>query len=76
MDLQSRKLDLIQEFLKIKSEDLIDQIEGLIKKSRAKNIDLKPLTQDELDARINESLKDIETGRVISHEEVMRKINL
>ena len=76
MDLQSRKLDLIQEFLKIKSEDLIDQIEGLIKKSRAKNIDLKPLTQDELDARINESLKDIETGRVISHEEVIRKINL
>ena len=36
MDLQTRKLELIQEFLKIQSEEVISRFENIFKKGKRK----------------------------------------
>ena len=49
MDIQSRKIEFIQEFLKLQSEEVISRLEKLLKKEAEKiRPDLKPMTVEEL----------------------------
>ena len=50
MDLQTRKLELIQEFLKIQSEDVISRLENILRKENklAQDENFKPMTIEEL----------------------------
>ena len=52
MDLQTRKLELIQEFLKIQSEDVISRLENILKKEnkRSGHEDFKPMTIEEFNS--------------------------
>jgi len=75
MDLETRKITFVQEFLKIQSEEVVIRLEKLLKKEREKIIenDLVPLTLDEFNQQIDQSEKDIENGRII---EVRELVNL
>ena len=49
MDIQSGKIEFIQEFLKLQSEEVISRLEKLLKKEAEKiRPDLKPMTVEEL----------------------------
>ncbi len=61
MDLQSRKLEFIQEFLKLTSEEAISKFEALLK--RQKGDPKNPFSDDELVDRIRESEEDFKNGR-------------
>lgn len=61
MDLQSRKLELIQEFLKIQSEDVISLLEKILKKETKNS---NPMTIEEFNSRIDQSMKDSRDGKV------------
>jgi hypothetical protein len=65
VDLQTRKLELIQGFLKIQREDLISRIEKvLIKENKnPKRQYVKPMTMDEFNSRIDKSMEDSKNGR-------------
>jgi hypothetical protein len=77
MDLQTRKLELIQEFLKVQSEDVISRLEKILKKENKKSEKefLKPMTIDEFNARIDQSMEDSKNGRIIEASELKAKID-
>ena len=61
MDIQTRKIEFIQEFLKVQSEELISRLESVLKN---KDADFKPFTIEELNARVDKSLDDSKNDRV------------
>ena len=77
MDLQTRKLELIQEFLKIQSEDVISRLEKILKKENKKSgrEDFKPMTIKEFNSRIDQSMEDSKNGRLIEASELKSKID-
>lgn len=77
MDLQTRKLELIREFLKVQSEDVISRIEKILKKENLKfeEEDFKPMSIEEFNSRIDQSLADSKNGRLIKASELKSKID-
>ncbi len=76
MDLQTRKLELIQAFLKVKSEEVISKIEKILKTEKI-NSDLdtiKPMSIEEFNSRIDLSIDDSKNERIIEQEELKAKI--
>ncbi|MBW6461190.1 MAG: hypothetical protein K0B08_11530 [Bacteroidales bacterium] len=74
MDIQARKLNFIQEFLRITDEKLIARLEHLLHTERKKKIehDLSPMSAEEFNQMIDQSEKDIETGRVNDARELLK----
>ena len=77
MDLQTRKLELIQEFLKVQSEDVISRLENILKKEsqKTKQGDFKPMTIEEFNSRIDQSMEDSKNGRLTEASELKAKID-
>lgn len=78
MNIQTRKLNLIEEFLRISDEKLIAKLESLIygerKVSEGKTI--KRMSVKEFHEMIDNAIKDKNNGRVISHDELKKKVKL
>ena len=72
MDLQTRKLEFIQEFLKIQSEEAIERLEKLLKKEKkSKQIDF--MSEEALHKRIEKSELDFKNNRYKSTTELLDK---
>lgn len=67
MDLQTRKLNLIQYLIDLQDENLFSKIESLI---ITKDKELKPFTEEELVQRAQKSNQDYLEGKFISQEEL------
>lgn len=65
MDIQTRKIQFVMEFLKLKNENLISHFEHLLKSE--KEI-VQTLSAKELNKRIDNSLIDSENDRVTEAE--------
>jgi hypothetical protein len=76
MTIQTRKLSLIEEFLKINDEEIISKVESLIKEEKNKKYESQqtPMSMDEFRGMIDQAKRDSEEGRVISHQDLKRKI--
>lgn len=76
MNIQARKLILIEEFLQISDESLITKLELLIRqeKKTAHERDLKPLSLSEFHDMIDQAKRDSDNGRIISHQELKEKV--
>ena len=77
MDLQTRKLELIQEFLKVQSEYVILRLEKILKKEKkeSEREHIKPMTIEEFNSRIDQSMEDSKNGRLIEANELKAKID-
>lgn len=66
MDIQTRKIEFVQAFLKLQNEKLIARFEKLLNKEAkpSKSDSLKPMSSKELNERIDKSLKDSKNGRL------------
>jgi hypothetical protein len=74
MDLQTRKIEFVQEFLKLQSEEVISQFETLLKKKSSKNESvLKPMSMKELNSRIDKSEQDFKTGKFKTSSQLLEK---
>lgn len=71
MDLQTRKIQFVQEFLKISSEEAISKFEALLnrKKWEVEN----PFTKEEMTDRIKQSESDFKEGRFKSTKELLER---
>jgi len=59
MNLEARKISLIDNFMKIQNDEIITQIETIIAKFKSKsNNDFEPMTKDELNRRIDKAEND------------------
>lgn len=75
MDLQTRKIEFVQEFLKLQSEEAISRLEKLLKKEKktATGKDFKPMTKEELNKRIDQSESDFKNNRFKQTSELLSK---
>ena len=76
MNIQARKLILIEEFLRISDENLITKLESLIRqeKQTAHENNLEPMSLNEFHDMIDRVKQDSEAGRVIPHQELKGKV--
>jgi len=75
MNLESRKLEFIQEFLKLQSEETITLLEKILKKDKKTKINkaFKPMTKEELDNRIEQSEADFKKLNFKTSDELLAK---
>ena len=74
MDLQTRKLNFIQDFLKLESEKAISHLEKLLKKETQTNSELKPMTMKEFQKRIDQSTEDSKNDRLTENSKLISEI--
>lgn len=74
MDLQTRKLNFIQNFLKLENEKAISQLEKLLQKEVKSDTELKPMTMQEFQKRIEKSTEDSNNGRLTETSELISEI--
>lgn len=76
MDLQSRKISFVQEFLSIESEELISRFENLLqnKNTTIKNTELNSMTISDLNRRIDQSEDDSNKGRLTEMADFLSEI--
>jgi hypothetical protein len=76
MNIQARKLSLIEEFLRINDEQIIVKLESFLKyeKARVLENELKPMSVNEFYELIDKSLDDSKNGRIISTNDLKEKI--
>ena len=72
MDLQTRKLHLIQEFLKVQSEEVISKLEKILTKSD--DSEFRPMSMNQFNAEIDESMEDFKAGRYSTSEELIEEV--
>lgn len=76
MDIQTRKIEFVQAFLKLQNEKLISRFEKLLSKEATQNnkIDFKPMTEKEFNERIKKSMKDSKKGKLTEVSELISEI--
>ena len=76
MDLQTRKMAFVQEFLKVQSEEVVMRLEKVLKREKAKfsEPDFSPMSLDELNKRIDKSLLDASNGNITENTELAKDI--
>ena len=75
MNLEARKIEFVQEFLQVQSEELISRLEKLLRKENAisSQNDFKPMTVEEFDKRIDQSESDFKNNRFKNSSELLAK---
>ena len=74
MDLQSRKLEFIKEFLKVQSEEVVERLENLLKREQFESIvETDSMNEEELNKRIAQSENDFNNNRFKTSHELLVK---
>jgi hypothetical protein len=76
MDLQTRKIEFVQEFLKIQSEEVVSRLEKILRKEN-KNSDqnnFEPMSIEEFNSRIDKSMNDSKNGKLIKATDLKAKM--
>lgn len=76
MDIETRKIEFIQEFLKVQSEEVISRLEKLLREENknSEKVDFKPMTIEEFNERIDKSMEDSKNGRLTKASELKAKM--
>lgn len=77
MDLKTKKLHFVQEFLRIRDESLIDKLRDLLQLERKKLLDkeMNAPSEKELNAMIDSAEQDSEQGRLTSAQALKNEID-
>jgi len=75
MDLQTRKITFVQEFLKLQNEEIISGLEDLLREKKAEQIgkSLTPMSIDQFNFEIDQSMKDSDDSRLTSARDLKKK---
>lgn len=68
MNLDSRKISFVKEFLKLQNEEAIIELERTLESLTGNE---KPMTPDEFNKRVEKSLRDSQEGKVTKVEGVL-----
>lgn len=76
MDLQTRKIAFVQEFLSIQNEEIVSRLEKFLKKEKIeiKNKAFKLMTAEELNRRIDQSEQDSINGKLTEMDDFLAEI--
>ena len=75
MNIEARKIEFVKEFLKLQSEEAILRLENILRKEKNTSNEriFEPMTQDELNKRIDKSESDFRNNRFKSSSELLAK---
>ncbi|PKP48750.1 MAG: hypothetical protein CVT92_15850 [Bacteroidetes bacterium HGW-Bacteroidetes-1] len=75
MNLEARKIEFVKEFLKLQSEQAVSRLEKILRKEKIASEEqiFEPMTQDELNERIDQSESDFRNSRFKSSSELLAK---
>lgn len=76
MNIEVRKIEFIQEFLKLQSEEVISKLEKILQKeiNHSDKREIEPMSVSELNSRINKSMEDSKNGRLTEANELLAEI--
>lgn len=76
MDLETRKITFIQEFLRLQNEEIVSGLEKLLRKRKTELVEknLKPMSMEQYNAEIDQAMEDSEKGRMIKATDLKAKI--
>jgi hypothetical protein len=72
MDIQTRKINFVQEFLRLRNTKLIEKLERILLEEKAKDYEtnLKPISIDNFNKMIDKSIEDAKQGSVMNAREL------
>lgn len=75
MNLEARKIKFVQEFLKLQSEETVSRLEKILRKEKNASDErvFEPMTQDELNKRIDKSESDFRNNRFKNSAEILAR---
>ena len=75
MDLQARKITFVQEFLRLQNEEIVSGLEDLLRKKKAEQYEqkLQPMSTDQFNNEIDQSMVDSKEDRIISATDLRKK---
>lgn len=75
MNLEAKKIEFVQEFLKLQSEETLSRLEKILslEKKFSDEQTIEPMTEDALNKRINQSESDFRNNRFKSSSELLAK---
>ena len=76
MNIEARKIEFIQEFLKLQSDEAISKLEKILRKERnhSDNRKIEPMSVQELNRRIDKSMEDSKNGRLTEANDLLAEI--
>lgn len=76
MNLETRKISFVQEFLRLQNEEIVIVLEKLLHKHKTELIDneMKPMTIEQFNSNIDQSEEDFKNGRIISASDLKAKV--
>ena len=77
MDLQTRKIHFIQEFLRVANDGVVEKFEKMLQKERKKIDDpeISQMTIDQYEKRIDLALDDLNNNRVTTAKKLKKDIS-
>jgi hypothetical protein len=75
MDLEIRKIEFVQEFLRLQNEDIISGLENLLRTRKIELVEqnLKPMSTEQFNSEIDKAMQDSENGRMIKATDLKAK---
>jgi len=73
MNLEARKIEFIQEFLQLQSLETISKLEKILLNEKNNNRAFEPMTQEELESRIEQSESDFKNNRFKCSSQLLAK---
>lgn len=76
MDLETRKISFVQEFLRLQNEEIVSGLEKLLRKRKAELIErnLKPMSMEQYNSEIDQAMEDSANRRMIKATDLKAKI--
>ena len=76
MDLQTRKITFVQEFLRLQNEEIINGLENFLRNKKVEQFEqtLEPMSIEQFNLEIDQSMKDSDKGRIISAMDLKEKV--
>jgi len=76
MDIQTRKINFVQEFLRLRNIKLIEKLEKILLEDKAKDYEanLKPMSIDNFNKMIDKSIDDAKQGNVVNARELKESV--
>ncbi|MEA3447896.1 MAG: hypothetical protein U9Q98_05525 [Bacteroidota bacterium] len=76
MNLESRKIKFVQEFLRLQNEEIISGLENLLKAKKIEQFEKKltPMDMDNFNQEIDQAINDSDQDRITSARDIKIKI--
>ena len=76
MNLEARKIEFIQEFLKLQNVEVLSKFEKMLNKEKIyfDERKIEPMSADELNMRIDKSMEDSKNGRLTEANDLLAEI--